>query len=143
MRQLIILFLLTLFTVPNFVLAQTPPNCAPGDKPIPIYDADGTTIKGYDGCLYGTDQIPGYMGNTNADPKVTARIVVNIVLGFLGLVVVAMIIYGGFFWLTAAGSEERVTKGKHTLAWAAIGAVVISIAWTISSYILKIGKTIG
>lgn len=94
-------------------------------------------------CLYGSDVVPGAFGEPISDPRANIRLAINVAMGFLGVLVVGMIIYGGVMWLTAAGKEEQVTKGKHVLMWAAIGAIVISIAWTITSYILQIGKTIG
>ena len=65
------------------------------------------------------------------------------IFGILGIVIVIMVLYGGFEWLTAMGREEKVTKGKDTLIWAAIGAVVISIAWTITTAILTASTRIG
>ena len=82
-------------------------------------------------------------GSEVSDLRDTIRRFLNIGLGFLGVVVVIFIIYGGLYWLTAAGNEGRVEKGKHTLIWAAIGGVIISIAWTISSYVLRIAQDIS
>ena len=118
--------------------APLSPTCAPGDV---LVDTNDDQIP--DSCLYGSEVVPDYLGAPITDPKDNIRRVINITLGFLGIVVVIMIIYGGFLWLTAAGNEEKITKGKHTLMWAAIGAIVISIAWTIASYVLQVGKTIG
>ena len=94
-------------------------------------------------CLYGSDVVPSAFGEPISDPRANIRLAINLAMGFLGVLVVGMIIYGGVMWLTAAGKEDQITKGKHVLMWAAIGAVVISIAWTITSYVLQIGKTIG
>jgi len=85
----------------------------------------------------------GTLGSDARDIRDSIRKFINIILGFLGVLTVMFIIYGGVMWLTAAGSEEKVEKGKQTLLWAAIGAIVISIAWTIASYVLKIGQTVG
>ena len=90
----------------------------------------------------GDDSLGGTLG-TGSDIRDTARRFINIALGFLGVLVVLMVIYGGTIWLTSSGSEENVTKGKHILVWASIGAIIITIAWTIASYILKFGKSIG
>jgi len=54
-----------------------------------------------------------------------------------------MVIYGGFMWLTAAGNDDNVAKGRHTLLWAALGAILIGIAWTVSSYILSVAEKVG
>ena len=80
---------------------------------------------------------------TSADLRDTIRRAINIILGFLGILTVILVLYGGFVWLTAAGSEDNVKKGRDILIWAAIGAIVISIAWTISSYILNVASKVG
>ncbi|MCK4539930.1 hypothetical protein KAU09_02120 [Candidatus Parcubacteria bacterium] len=38
-------------------------------------------------------------------------------------------IYGGFTWMLAAGSSEKVQKGKDILIWATLGLVVIFSAY--------------
>lgn len=90
----------------------------------------------------GEESLAGVVGNTTTDIRETIRRVINVLLGFLGIVTVLMIIYGGVLWLTAAGNEERIDKGRHTITWAAIGAIIISIAWTITSYVLNVGKSV-
>jgi hypothetical protein len=90
----------------------------------------------------GEESLAGVVGNTTTDIRETIRRVINVLLGFLGIVTVLMIIYGGVLWLTAAGNEEKIDKGRHTITWAAIGAIIISIAWTIASYVLNVGKSV-
>jgi hypothetical protein len=106
-------------------------------------EAGGVCENGMCEADIGAGTVSGLFGNEITDIRDTIRMFINIGLGFLGVLTVLFIIYGGILWLTAAGNEEKVTKGKNTLMWAAIGAIVISIAWTISSYVLQIGKTVG
>jgi len=117
--------------------------CAPGDVPLDVKGNVTTPDKGVR-CLYGSDIAANKgLGGTMQDPRENIRKAINIALGFLAVLVTIFIIYGGVLWLTSVGNEERVKKGKQTLMWAAIGAVVISIAWTIASYILQVGKSIA
>ncbi len=51
--------------------------------------------------------------------------VTNFVLGFLGLVAVLAIIYGGFIYLTAGGDEGKTENGKKSIIYAVIGIVII------------------
>ena len=80
---------------------------------------------------------------SSSDLRDTIRRILNVILGFLGIITVVMVIYGGFIWLTAAGNEDAVGKGRHTLLWAALGAILIGIAWTVSSYILSVAEKVG
>src|SRR3990167_7755954 len=59
----------------------------------------------------------------------TIPAILNAVAGFLYAlalaVVTVMVLWGGFQILTAAGSPERIDKGKKTLLYAVVGTVVI------------------
>lgn len=146
-KILIILLTCLILISADFVMAVT---CAPGDVllnnrgEVVTDESTVTDAQRPLKCLYGSEVAANRgFGGTVTDARGTARIAINVAMGFLGVVVVFMVIYGGALWLTAAGREEQVTKGKHTLLWAALGAIVISIAWTITSYVLQIGQSIG
>lgn len=76
------------------------------------------------------------IGLGTADLKDTVINIINWVLGLLGIVAVIMILWGGFTWLTAAGSEEKVEKAKEVISAAVIGLVIILLAWAIVNYVL-------
>jgi hypothetical protein len=63
-------------------------------------------------------------------------------LGFLGLVAVIMIIYGGVTWMTAAGNEERVKKAKQILTYAVIGLSIVLLAWIMVTFVFTTADTI-
>jgi len=48
---------------------------------------------------------------------------------------VIMLIIGGFYLLTAGGSEQKVSTGKKVITWAIIGFVVILVAGSVASLI--------
>lgn len=58
------------------------------------------------------------------------------IFGIAGSLALLMIMYGGFQWLTAAGSSERVKKGTETLTHAAVGLAIIFGAWILVNFIL-------
>lgn len=72
-----------------------------------------------------------------AEPTVTAVRIINIALGFLGIIAVIIVLYGGFMWMTAGGNEERVTKAKQILTAGIIGLVIIVMAWGIARYAIS------
>lgn len=51
--------------------------------------------------------------------------IVNFALGFLGLIAVIVVIYGGALYVTAAGEEERTQTGKKAITYAVIGLLII------------------
>lgn len=83
------------------------------------------------------------LGGTTASPKGLTDIRVllgNIIagaMGFVGSVVLAVFVYGGFLWLTSAGNTEQVAKGTNTMLWAAIGLFLIFGAYAILSLVLE------
>lgn len=74
------------------------------------------------------------LGTTSLQAAVTN--ILRIVLGLLALVGVVMVVLGGYWWLTAAGNEERITKAKEILRAAITGLIVVILAWAIVSYVL-------
>lgn len=51
--------------------------------------------------------------------------VLNFALSFLGIIAIAVVIYGGFLYVTSAGSEEQTGKAKKAITYAAIGILLI------------------
>ena len=62
--------------------------------------------------------------------------ILNFFLGFLGLLAVCMIIYGGILYITAAGKQETVDKGKKIIMYAVVGIVIILLAFAIVNTVL-------
>ncbi|MFC1616340.1 PKD domain-containing protein [Patescibacteria group bacterium] len=62
---------------------------------------------------------------TSSDLKEFIMRIVNFVLGFLGLIAVIVVIYGGILYVTAAGEEEKATKGKKAIQYAATGLIIV------------------
>jgi hypothetical protein len=75
-------------------------------------------------------------GLGSTDPRVVAARVIQIALGFLGIITVSLIIYGGWMYMTSEGNEEKITKAKAILKNAVIGLIIILSAFSIASFIL-------
>lgn len=86
------------------------------------------------------DCIPGL--TCAGDFRATVIAYINYFLAFLGLLAVAFIIYAGILMVTAAGDEEAVTKGKNIILYAAIGIIIILLAWTIVNFVIGVGQTV-
>lgn len=70
-------------------------------------------------------------------PEVMVGQIIRSFLGVLGIVALVLIIYGGFLWMTAAGNEEKVKKGKAVLTWAVIGLIVIFGSYAITDFVVS------
>lgn len=88
--------------------------------------------------LFGTDAVDNGLNNSLAkgDPRTIIAKVINVALGFLGVIAVGIILYGGFKWMTAAGNEDKVEESKKLLGAGVIGLIIVLSAWAIATFIL-------
>lgn len=78
-----------------------------------------------------------YQLSANASPlELTVRII-RILLSFVGILLVGLLVYAGYLWMTAAGADEQISTAKATMKNAVIGLIVIMMAWTLSTYIIR------
>lgn len=69
--------------------------------------------------------------------KDTIAQIINIILGFLGVIAVIIILAGGFKWMTAGGNEDKVAESRKMIVQGVIGLVVIFAAWAIASFVIN------
>lgn len=62
--------------------------------------------------------------------------IINWVNGFLGIIVVLLIIYAGFLIMTGRGDEEKSTKAKSILLYALIGFIVLVASYMILTFFI-------
>ncbi len=62
---------------------------------------------------------------------------INVVLGFLGIVLLFYVLRAGFLWMTAGGDEKQVKTAKDMIRDAVIGLVVIIAGFAISNFVLQ------
>lgn len=80
-------------------------------------------------------QVPNPLGsNATTLTQVLSNILDAIVL-LLSPVIVIMLVYSGFLFVSAQGNAEELTKAKHTLTYTLIGAAIILGAKGISMVI--------
>ena len=115
MKKLIIPLLLFAFVLmPTVALAQIPPELGGGS----------------------VGDIDAYVGQSDdVDLKETIVNIINWILGFLALIAIIIILIGGFEWMTAGGSEDKVTKARARLKYGLIGLAIILLAYLIVSVI--------
>lgn len=92
------------------------------------------------GLEYGS---PLQLGTRDVRDIVMA--IVNVLLGFLGVVAVLIILYGGYLYMTSQGETDKIDKAKKILINGAIGLVIILLAYAIVIFIIgQLGEvTVG
>ena len=93
---------------------------------------DATAVKGgLTGAIkadaYSSeDAVLGVIGN-----------IINVILGFVGIIFFVQMFYAGFRWMSSGGNEEVVTESKKTIKSAVIGIVVVFGAFVVTNFTLN------
>ena len=70
--------------------------------------------------------------STTDEPEELAIEVIKLFLGFVGLIAIAILIWGGFRWMNAGGNDEELRKAKQTVIRALIGLAIILASYAIA-----------
>ncbi|MFA4941177.1 MAG: hypothetical protein WC582_01085 [Patescibacteria group bacterium] len=62
--------------------------------------------------------------------------IIQIFLSVLGVIFIALLIYGGYIWMNARGNMEQVTKAQDLIKDAVIGIVIVTAAYAITYFVL-------
>lgn len=62
--------------------------------------------------------------------------IINVVLGFMGIVLLFYVILAGWEWMSAGGDDKGVTTAKTRIKNAVIGLVIIVSAYAISNFVI-------
>lgn len=87
------------------------------------------------------DNIPVVSEATGGEGSIRRLVlrIINFFLGFLGILAVIMVIYGGVTYVTAAGAEDSVGNAKKIILYALVGIVIILLSFAIVNTILGAG----
>lgn len=62
--------------------------------------------------------------------------VINLILGFLGVVLLVMLLYAGFHWMTSGGETKGVQAAKTMISNAVAGVVIVAVSYAITAFVL-------
>ena len=85
-------------------------------------------------ATYAECNVEKTTGNDALMPRI--KVVINVVLGIVGLAAVVMIILGGINFITSQGDAAKVTKAKNTVLYGIIGLVIALLAFAIVNFVL-------
>ena len=102
----------------------------------------GSTVLASD--TFGTNVVANDIALGEKDPRSIATQVINIGMSVLGIIALAIVIYAGFLWMTAAGEEDKIEKAKKILKAGVIGLAIILASWGITVFVLsRLGNATG
>ncbi len=76
--------------------------------------------------------------DTNAAPlPVIIGNIIRVFMGVLGIIMVLLILYAGFLWMTAGGDEGKVETAKALIKNSVIGLILILLAYAITTFVIS------
>ncbi len=76
-------------------------------------------------------------------PAQIAKNIIYVINGFLGIIMIILLMYGGFIWMTAVGDPKKTEKAQDLIQQAIIGLVIIIATWALAWFIIeKIGEAV-
>lgn len=97
--------------------------------------------KGFFVDIVNRIDMSGILPGSNRDPEAALGGLISGLLAFLGVIFMALIIYGGFLWMTARGAEDQIGKAKKIITSATIGLAVVLTAYLISLIVVALLTT--
>ncbi|HPN15481.1 MAG TPA: hypothetical protein PLF71_05245 [bacterium] len=92
------------------------------------------------GTLTANDLGVTAVGNTvklgGADVRQTAANIINVALGFLGIIAVIIVLIGGFKYMIAGGDESKTKEARGWIVSGIIGLAIILAGWAITSFVI-------
>ncbi len=71
------------------------------------------------------------------DVRATAGRIINVALGFLGIIAVVIVLVGGFKYMVSGGSEEKTQEARNLIFAGVIGLAIILSAWAITQFVIR------
>lgn len=96
------------------------------------------------GDVFGTKEIigdPNDAGSgialgSNSLQQTVVRLI-NVSLSLLGIIAVVIVLAGGFKWMTAGGSEDKIAEARKLIFAGVVGMAIILSAWAIAKFVLQ------
>jgi hypothetical protein len=84
----------------------------------------------------GLEPIASTIGLGTADVRTIVARVINVALGLLGTILLVIIVYAGFLWMTAGGDDEKVSRAKTLIKNGVIGLAIILSSYAITYFVV-------
>ncbi len=84
------------------------------------------------GVSYG-----GQLGFGTREFRSAIMSIVNILMGFLGIIALVVILLGGFTWMTAGGNEDKIASARGYIVAGIIGLVIIFASYALIIFVIN------
>jgi hypothetical protein len=77
------------------------------------------------------------LGAGGGDIRSTAARLINVALGFLGIIAVIIVLIGGFKYMLSGGDQSKTEDARKLIVSGIIGLAIILSAWAITSFVMS------
>jgi len=103
---------------------------------LPIGATAQTTVPQDVGSQFDAAARGAGVAQQEGDPRIIIVRIIRVTFSFVGILLVAFLVYAGYLWMTAAGNEDQVEKSKTIIRNAIIGIAIIFAAYAISRFVI-------
>lgn len=115
-------------------MAVTPVDCPPGS----VWDGHESEVDASGALkITQTAQCNMPLDKTGNDLMPTAQKIINVVIGVIGVIAVAVVIIGGIYYVISQGEAAKITKAKNTILYGIVGLIIALLAYAIVNFVLK------
>ena len=115
-------------------------SCPEGQVPCVLrseLEGGGTGEKTTPAPDYGLGEATEGTGLANTPISVRVSTLIGAIVGFVGVIFLVLMIYGGLTWMTAGGNEEKIGKAKKIIVNSTIGIIIVMLSYAITYYIIQ------
>jgi len=109
------------------------------DDPVNFYfqigDADNDGYPEY--LQSGSGDVAGAIALGDRDPRMIIAGVINLVLGFLGIIALIIILMSGVKYMLSGGNEDKANEAKSMLFSGIIGLIIIFSAFGVAKFVIN------
>lgn len=98
-------------------------------------DSNGVASKMNTGAGSASFDIINAGGSSDLSSMI--KKVIDIFLGFIGILLTVYILMAGYKWITANGDEKKVTEAKTSIQHAVVGLVIILAAYSLTYFVFQ------
>jgi len=84
----------------------------------------------------GLSEFAAQAGFGGSDVRLIIARLIRTVLSLTGIVLIIMLVYGGFLWMLSGGVQEKITKARGMIVNAVIGLVIILSAFAVTQFVI-------
>jgi hypothetical protein len=103
--------------------------------------AQGTVVQQSGGVgadiIASNNVIAPQIGLPSTDIRVIIARIIRVALSLLGIILVCIILYGGFLYMTSGGSEEKIANAKRIIINGVIGLAIILSSYAITLFVIN------